>query len=128
MRNLHRVLILTAGLLFTASFAHADTPTSLRGEHGAQATASGKITLFRVQTGGLGLGASNDHIDADVFVTLDSDPDKVFGISTKGKDSSAGVMIDTLRAAYLQGAPVTIQSPLMPGRKHVTVTWVQLGK
>jgi hypothetical protein len=128
MKNLSRALPLVAGLLFAASFAQADTPTSLRGEHGAQENTSGKISLFRVQTGGLGLGAANDHINADVFVTLDSAPDKVFGISTNGKDTAAGAMIDTLRAAYLQGSTVTIQSPKMPGRNHFNITWVQLGK
>ena len=128
MRNLHRALILIAGLLFTASFAQADTPTSLRGEHGAQVTVTGKITLFRVQTAGLGLGAPGDHIDADVFVTLDTDPDKVYGVSTKANDPSHSVIIETLREAYIHGVPVTIQSPKAPNRKHLTVTWVQLGK
>lgn len=128
MNNIRRVLLLLTGLLFAASFAYADTPTSLRGEHGAQETASGKITLFRVQTAGLGLGARNDHINADVFITLDSAPDKVYGVSTKTTDTAASEMIDTLREAYLHGIPVTIQSPIMPGRKHVTITWIQLGK
>ena len=128
MNNLRRVLLLLAGLLFAASFANADTPTSLRGEHGAQTTTSGKITLFRVQTAGLGLGAANDHINADVFITLDSAPDMVFGVSTKTSDTAASEMIDTLREAYLHGIPVTIQSPQMGNRKNVTITWVQLGK
>ncbi|MEJ2566100.1 MAG: hypothetical protein P8Z00_07300 [Anaerolineales bacterium] len=124
----HRVFLLLTGLLFATTFAYADTPTSLRGEHGAQVSTSGKIELFRVQTAGLGLGAPNDHINADVFVTLDSAPDMVFGISTKSSDTAASEMIDTLREAYLHGMPVTIQSPVMPNRKHVTITWVQLGK
>ena len=128
MKNLHRVLPLIAGLLFTVSFAQADTPTSLRGEHGAQVTVTGKITLFRVQTSGLGLGAPGDHINADVFVTLDANPDMVYGVSTKGNDTSHVEMIETLREAYLHGIPVTIQSPKAPNRKHLTITWVQLGK
>lgn len=128
MNNIRRVLLLLAGSLFAASLSYADTPTSLRGEHGAQETISGKIILFRVQTAGLGLGASNDFINADVFITLDSAPDKVFGVSTKSSDTAAIEMIDTLREAYLHKMPVTIQSPLMPGRKHLPITWMQLGK
>ena len=81
-----------------------------------------------MQTAGLGLGAPNDHINADVLITLDSAPDMIFGVSTKTSDTAASEMIDTLREAYLHGMPVTIKSPRMGNRKHVTLTWIQLGK
>ena len=128
MNKLRCVLLLLTGLLYTTSFAYADTLTSLQGVPGDQTTTSGKITLFRVQTAGLGLVTQNDHINADVFITLDSAPDMVFGISTKNSDTAASEMIDTLREAYLRGLPVTIQSPLVLDSKLVTITWVQLGK
>jgi hypothetical protein len=128
MNKLHRALILLVGLLFTASFAQADTPGSLRGEHGSSFTATGKITLFRVQIKGLEIGPANDRLDAEVLVTLDSEPDKVFGIRLHEDEPDAREMIETLRAAYFNNAPVTIQTPLTPGRKNLRVTWVQLGK
>ena len=128
MKKLYRVFILLSGLLFAASFAQADTPGSLRGEHGSSFTATGKVTLFRVQIKGLEMGPANDRLDAEVLVTLDSEPDKGFGIRLHEDEPDAREMIETLRAAYLQHVPVTIQSPLTPGRNNLRVTWVQLGK
>ncbi len=128
MKNLHRALILTTGLLFAAPFAQADTPATLKGEHGSSFTASGKITLFRAQTKGLEIGPANDRLDAEVLVTLDSEKDKVFGIRLHEDEPSAREMIEILREAYLRNLPVTIQTPLTPGRKNLRITWVQLGE
>jgi hypothetical protein len=128
MKNLHRALILITGMLVAVSFAQADTPSSLRGEHGSSFTATGKVTLFRAQYKGLEIGPPNDHLDAEVLVTLDSEPDKVFGIRLHEDEPSAREMIETLREAFLHNLPVTIQSPLSPGKKHLRITWVQLGK
>ena len=128
MKNLVRFLIPMTAVLFTVSMAQADTPGSLRGEHGAQTTLSGKITLFRAQIQGLEIGPPNDRLDAEVLVTLDSQPDTVFGISYHKEDPAARTMIETLREAYLHDMPVTVQAPLLPGRKHLRLIWVQLGK
>ena len=128
MRNLNRILWLIMGLLFAVSFAQADTPGSLRGEHGSSFTAAGKITLFRAQYKGLEIGTANDRLDAEVLVTLDSEPDKVFGIRLHEDEPSAREMIETLRQAFLHNMPVTIQTPLTPGQKNLRITWVQLGK
>ena len=128
MKNLFRLLIPMTALLFVFSLAHADTPSSLRGEHGAQVTLSGKISLFRAQIKGLEIGPPNDRLDAEVLVTLDSQPDTVFGISYHQEDPAARTMIETLREAYLHDMPVTVQAPMMPGRKHLRLIWVQLGK
>jgi len=128
MKNLIRALSLIAGLLVTVSFAQADTPGSLRGEHGSSFTATGHVTLFRAQYKGLEIGPENDRLDAEILVTLDSEPDKVFGIRLHEDEPSAREMIETLRAAFINKLPVTIQSPLSPGKKHLRITWVQLGK
>ena len=128
MNNLYRLLILIVALLFSFSLAQADTPSSLRGEHAAMMTLSGKISLFRAQIKGLEIGPPNDRLDAEVLVTLDSQPDTVFGISYHQEDPAARTMIETLREAYLHDMPVTVQAPSIPGRKHLRLIWVQLGK
>jgi hypothetical protein len=128
MKNLFRFLITLSALLFSIPAVYADTPGSLRGEHGGQVTLSGKISLFRAQIQGLEIGPPNDRLDAEVLVTLDTRPDTVFGISYHKEDPAARVMIETLREAYLHDMPVTVQAPMMPGRKHLRLIWVQLGK
>lgn len=128
MKRLYRFLLPLTALLFSISLAQADTPTSLRGEHGAQVTKTGKITLFRAQYTGLEIGPPNDRLDAEVLVTLDSEPDLVFGIPYHKENPAAENMIATLREAYLHDMPVTVQAPMLPGRKHLRLIWVQLGK
>ena len=128
MKNFYRFLFSMGTLFFSLSLAHADTPSSLRGEHAAMVTISGKVSLFRAQIKGLEIGPPNDRLDAEVLVTLDSQPDTVFGISYHKEDPTARTMIETLREAYLHDIPVTVQAPLMPGRKHLRLIWVQLGK
>jgi hypothetical protein len=128
MKTLYRLLVPIMALLFSVSLAQADTPGSLRGEHAAMMTKSGKISLFRAQIQGLEIGPPNDRLDAEVLVTLDSQPDTVFGISYHQEDPAARTMIETLREAYLHDMPVTLQAPLLPGRKHLRLIWVQLGK
>ena len=128
MKTLYRLLVPSMALLLSVSLAQADTPSSLRGEHAAMVTISGKISLFRAQIKGLEIGPPNDRLDAEVLVTLDSQPDTVFGISYHQEDPAARTMIETLREAYLHDMPVTVQAPSIPGRKHLRLIWVQLGK
>ena len=128
MKTLYQLLVPIMALLFSVSLAQADTPSSLRGEHAAMVTISGKISLFRAQIKGLEIGPPNDRLDAEVLVTLDSQPDTVFGISYHQEDPAARTMIETLREAYLHDMPVTVQAPSIPGRKHLRLIWVQLGK
>ena len=128
MKTLYRLWVPIMALLFSVSLAQADTPSSLRGEHAAMMTKSGKISLFRAQIKGLEIGPPKDRLDAEVLVTLDSQPDTVFGISYHQEDPAARTMIETLREAYLHDMPVTVQAPSLPGRKHLRLIWVQLGK
>jgi hypothetical protein len=120
--------LLLAGLLFSIPLAFADTPASLTAEHAHAVTTSGKLTLFRAQIKGLEIGPSKDRLDAEVLVTLDSTPDKVYGVRLHEDEPSAREIINTLREAYLHNIPVTIQSPLEPGRNNLRINWVQLGK
>jgi len=128
--NTHQVVnsSLLMGLVFSASIALADTPASLTAEHGHAVTATGKLTLFRAQVKGLEIGSGKDRLDAEVLVTLDTTPDKVYGVRLHEDEPSAREIINTLREAYLHNIPVTIQSPLEPGRNNLRINWVQLGK
>lgn len=128
IRDRHCNMFLMIGLLSSIPFALADTPASLTAEHGHAVTASGKLTLFRAQVKGLEIGSDKDRLDAEVLVTLDSQPDKVYGVRLHEDEPSAREIINTLREAYLHDIPVTIQSPLEPGRKNLRINWVQLGK
>jgi len=127
MRTYHRIFVLIAGMLLCAVIAYADVPASLKAVHGHSVTASGKLTIFRIQVPGLNIGPDNDRLVAEVLVTLDSQPDNVYGISLKDGDASAAEMAATLREAYVRNIPVTLQTPLTPGRKNLRITWVQLG-
>ena len=128
MKNLYRFLVPLTAFLFSMSLAHADIPGSLRGEHAAMMTMTGKISLFRAQIKGLEIGPPNDRLDAEVLVTLDTQPDMVFGVAYHQEDPAARTMIETLREAYLHDMPVTLQAPSLPGRKHLRLIWVQMGK
>jgi len=128
IRNHRLNTALMIGLLFSAPFVQADVPASLTAEHGHAVTASGKLTLFRAQVKGLEIGPEKDRLDAEVLVTLDSQPDKVYGVRLHEDEPSAREIISTLREAYLHNIPVTIQSPLELGRKNLRINWVQLGK
>jgi len=63
-----------------------------------------------------------------VLVTLDTQPGKVFGVRLHEDEPSAREIINTLREAYLHKIPVTIQSPVTPGKSNLKINWVQLGK
>jgi len=128
IRNQALNICLFTGLLLSTSIALADTPASLTAVHGHAVTASGKLTLFRAQIKGLEIGTDKDRLDAEVLVTLDTVPDKVYGVRLHEDEPSAREIINTLREAYLHNIPVTIQSPMEPGRKNLRINWVQLGK
>jgi hypothetical protein len=115
------------GTLFFCSFALADTPPTLT-EHSHAITVSGKLTFFRSQMKGLEIGPGNDRLDAEVLVGLDSQPGNIYGVRLHEDEPSAAEMITTLREAYLRKIPVTIQVPVIPGRKNLNIFWVQLGK
>jgi hypothetical protein len=106
----------------------ADTPKSIAGPHGHALEVQGKITMFRVQQQGLELGDKSNFIDAEVLVTLDSEPGKVFGIRLHGDSEANREITNTLRTAYLNGKPVTIQHKMSPGKSNLQIVWVQLGK
>ena len=110
------------------ALALADTPRTLAGPHTHGVVVSGKIDLFRAQEKGLEIGSKEDYLDAEVLVTLDSQPGKVYGISVHDNDPSVNAIVETLRQAYLNGVPVTLQHRIAPGKNNLKIIWVQLGQ
>lgn len=116
-------LLLGAG----ASTGFADVPKTIASGHGHAIMATGKVTLLRVQEPGLKIGKDNDILDAEVLVTLDTKPGQVFGIKLKAGDESGREMVETLRAAYLNGTKVTIEHQFAGRNSNLKINWVQLG-
>ncbi len=107
--------------------AMADTPASLAGPHAHASEVTGKVTLFRAQEQGLEIGKGQSSLDAEILVTLDSQPGKVFGIRLHETNAAAQQMVETLRAAYLSGKKVTIQHRMNPKSNNLKILWVQFG-
>ena len=81
-------LVLAIALALLSNIGFADTPKTIAAPHGHALNVQGKITMFRVQQQGLEVGDKPDFLDAEVLVTLDTQPGKVFGIRLHG-DSEA---------------------------------------
>ncbi len=122
-----RVALVFSLLTLAVATVNADTPKTLAGPHGHGKNVTGNITLFRAQTEGLEIGDKKDFLDAEVLVTLDSEPGKVFGIRYHENKPANGAIIDTLREAYINNKPVTIQHRFSPGKTNLKIIWVQLG-
>jgi len=120
--------IVLASTLSLAGIALADTPASLAGPHSHGTEVSGKITLLRAQEQGLEIGANANFLDAELLVTLDTQPGKVFGLKLHESSEANRQIADTLRAAYLNNRPVTLQHRIAPGKTHLKINWVQLGE
>lgn len=117
-----------SGLLAASGVAMADTPSTLEGPHGHGQNATGLITKFRVQEQGMEIGQGDQALDAEVLVTLDTQPDMVYGLRLHGSSPATEEMIETLRQAYIKGVPVTLQHPTTPGKQHVKISFVELSK
>lgn len=112
---IHRVIgyLAVLSLLSFAPMALADAPKSVTEPDRHSVVVTGKVSLFRVQVEGMRMGKGKDQVDAEVFVSLDSDPKMVYAIQLKRTSPPANkAMADTLRDAYISKAPVTIYRQL----------------
>ncbi len=73
--------------------------------------AEGHITLLRVHDPGTGFGPPDDPLDADVIVTLDTEPEKAFGFKLRpGADQpDADGKLRTLRDAFNNNRGVRLE-------------------
>ena len=98
-------LLLLVGM--GASFA--DSPKSIAAPDRHSVEVKGKVNLYRVQIEGMKLGEGQNQADAELFVTLDSDPKMVYTLQLKKDSPQANkVIAETLRDAYINKLPVTL--------------------
>ena len=130
MKKVNLLMLLMIGVMLSiaGNTLYADTPKSLMDTHGHTAIVTGKITMFRAQIQGLEIGPADDRLDAETLITLDSQPGKVFGISHHEEVAATESIVDTLREAYINNIPVTIQHGIAPGKNNLKIIWVQLGE
>lgn len=114
-------------LVLATGSTYADTPKSIAGPHGHGEEVKGKITMFRSQQQNLEVGSKSDFLDAEVLVTLDTQPGKVFGVRLHGDSEANAQIVETLRAAYLANRPVVLQHRRDIGKSNLQIIWVQLG-
>jgi len=127
MSKLIYSLFLATLFVFSGASALADSPTMLDVADSHSVANKGKINLYRVQIQGLEFGKNKEALDAEVLVTLDTQPGMVFGLRLHSDSPPINqVMADTLRAAYLNQTPVTLQHQIAPGKKHAKIHVIQL--
>ena len=120
------LLFLSAMLMATGAWA--ESPSSLSKPDTHSVEVKGKITLYRVQVQDMEFGSDADKIDAEVFVTLDSTPNKVLTIRLHNDSPPVNtLMANTLRDAYLNNKKVTIYYQITPVEKqNVKILMVQM--
>lgn len=100
---------ITALLLITGTTAFADSPKSINAPDRHSVEVKGKVSLYRVQIEGMNMGEGTNKADAELFVSLDSDPKMVYTLQLKKDSPQANrVMAETLRDAYVNKLPVTL--------------------
>ena len=115
--NFNRVGLWVLAVVFSSLFSlmlysgssRADSPADIKSPDRHSVEVKGKINLYRVQVEGMGLGRDGDKVNAEVFVSLDSNPKMVYALTLNGNSpASHKVIADTLRDAYINKVPVTL--------------------
>jgi hypothetical protein len=88
-----------------------DLPPEWDDPIGAVVAAEGRLELLRVHDVGTKFGPASDVLDAEVVVTLDTEPEKAFGFQLRpGDDEGARRgMLDELRDAFNRGIRVRLE-------------------
>lgn len=107
----------------------ADSPPNLETPDAHSIPAKGKISLYRVQVQDLGLGKAEDKTDAELMVTLDTNPKMIYALQLDSNAPAVNkVLADTLRDAYMNGTPVTLYHQIAPGKSIANIHMVQMEK
>ncbi|MGD8559745.1 MAG: hypothetical protein PVF34_11945 [Gammaproteobacteria bacterium] len=115
-------------MLFIGPVVLADSPKSIKTPDRHSVEVKGKVKLYRVQIEGMQLGEGQEKADAELFVTLDSDPEMVYTLQLKSNSPQANrVMADTLREAYINKLPVTLYHQIgIKQKNNLKILMVQL--
>ena len=96
-------------MLLYSNISRADSPVDILSPDRHSIEVKGKINLYRVQVEGMGMGKDIDKVNAEVFVTLDSNPKMVYALDLHSDSPASNrVIADTLRDAYISKVPVTL--------------------
>ena len=105
----HLTAYIAALFLLAGTAAFADSPKTVDAPDRHSVEVKGKVSLYRVQIEGMNLGEGQNKADAELFVSLDSDPKMVYTLQLKSNSPQANrVMAETLRDAYVNKLPVTL--------------------
>ena len=109
MLKLIQILFIASTLTVVATNTWADAPPKIDIPDTHSVENKGKINLYRVQVQGLEFGRGDEEVDAEVLVTLDSQPGMVYTLRLHPDSPPINkVLADTLRDAYLSQTPVTL--------------------
>jgi hypothetical protein len=91
---------------------------------------SGHLTFLRVHDVGTGWGPPDDHLDVEVVMKLDSQPDKAFGFQLRDDENRPARqgMLDLLRDAFNQNWEVSIDFEIDADKDNGEVIRVWLTK
>jgi hypothetical protein len=115
--------VILAALLFSVP-SWADSPPSIAAPDTHSLEVTGKITMFRVQVEGMGIGQGADATDAEVIVAMNNNDKEVYVVALR-TDSPAinTVMAETLRDAFNNNRKVKLyylkQSPTNYKKIHM---------
>lgn len=115
-------------MLFIGPAVLADSPKTITTPDRHSVEVKGKVKLYRVQIEGMQLGEGQEKADAELFVTLDSDPKMVYTLQLKSNSPQANrVMAETLRDAYINKLPVTLYHQIgIKQKNNLKILMVQL--
>jgi len=91
---------------------------------------SGHLTFLRVHDVGTGWGPPEDHLDVEVVMKLDSQPNKAFGFQLRDDENRPARqgMLDLLRDAFNHNWEVSIDYEIDSGKDNGEVIRVWLTK
>lgn len=120
---------LLVALMYTTG-GIADSPTTVAKPDSHSVEVKGKVNLYRVQIEGMNLGTESDKVNAELFVTLDSDPNMVYALDLTSKSPASNKLIaDTLRDAYISQVPVTLYHQIdIKKKNNYKILMVQLSR
>jgi hypothetical protein len=99
------------GVMRAATFGRSAFEVNTDHPIGSVLAVSGRITFLRAHDVGTGFGPPVDHLDAEVIVKVDSDPQRAFGfqLRTDGNEEERRGMLDLLRDAFRRDLPVRLE-------------------
>lgn len=92
--------------------------------------AKGRLTFLRVHERGMGYGPSDDFLDAEAIVKLDSAPKESFGLKLRDDTHlpAREGMLELLQLAYRKNLTVGVEYMIDAGKHNGTIVRTYLSK